>query len=745
MTTIHGNTNIEWWTFKLEVSEGDISIENNTSPVTVAAYIGRKTSGSYMEGAKISCPVSVTGVASKTISYKLGAGERVNVAAGAWLKIGSVTFDAVPHNDDGSKTVVVSASFTNNISPANGKASGSVPLTTIPRASQPSCITWPEHTQNVGNFGDTISIHMNRKSSKFTHTVRYQFGENSGTIATGVETGTKWTIPVSLMNLIPNTSTGSGTIYVDTYDGTKKIGTKYCGFTAKVPASVIPTCSLQVLDATDIQEKYGNLVKGKSKLKINLNGTGVYSSTISSYLATVGYSGVSGVTSYSNKEITTGVLEHAGTVTVKAKVTDSRGDVSTERSASFTVIDYEKPRITSLVVHRCDEDGTENENGEFVEVKFSAQISPLNNKNSAAYKLIYTNNTTKAETDVPFTDLNKNYSPSDYAYIFEADTGSSYTVVIEAIDDFGAVPLGTAVSTGFALYNVHKSGTALAFGKIAEEEKTLENALALKQIGNRYCMSTAGVVNQAGYVCMARLTHIAANADTPITFVFTRRLEASPMTVHVQFKTDSTTVDPQLKGITYEGSNYGAFLVKVDTSVWDLYVQKVSAYDTITLQDWYTTRTIKGRLNVTFPANLVSELPQGLLGWYRATPFVSQSILDAFYPVGYVLILYSHADPNQMYAGTTWVRITNSFLWGCDEDGDIGVTGGEKTHTLTVNELPSHNHGGTYSGDASGAKTHAWLTANGSSMGYAKINTGGGAAHNNMPPYVQVSIWRRTA
>ncbi|HJJ65437.1 MAG TPA: DUF859 family phage minor structural protein, partial [Methanocorpusculum sp.] len=81
-----------------------------------------------------------------------------------------------------------------------------------------------------------------------------QFGSQSGTIATGVTTGTTWTIPLSLMNLIPNSTSGSGTVYVDTYNGQTKIGTKWCGFTATVPSSVKPTCSIQVLDATDIQE-----------------------------------------------------------------------------------------------------------------------------------------------------------------------------------------------------------------------------------------------------------------------------------------------------------------------------------------------------------------------------------------------------------------------------------------------------------------------------------------------------------
>jgi microcystin-dependent protein len=110
-----------------------------------------------------------------------------------------------------------------------------------------------------------------------------------------------------------------------------------------------------------------------------------------------------------------------------------------------------------------------------------------------------------------------------------------------------------------------------------------------------------------------------------------------------------------------------------------------------------------------------------------------------------VLTLYSHADPNDMYPGTTWVRITNGFLWAVDSSGTIGLTGGAKEVTLTVDQIPAHSHGSVYSGNVSGTKTHAWLASGGTAMAYGTVAAGGGQAHNNMPPYVQVSIWRRTA
>lgn len=133
MATITGSTNSSLWTFKLVTTEGAYSIAGNTSPLTVDVYIGRvSSSGSYMYGADISGTVTCTGCTSQTFSYKNTG--RVDVAAGGWLKIGTVKFSAVPHNSDGSKTVYVSASFSQSgVTPKSGSAAGNVVLANIPR------------------------------------------------------------------------------------------------------------------------------------------------------------------------------------------------------------------------------------------------------------------------------------------------------------------------------------------------------------------------------------------------------------------------------------------------------------------------------------------------------------------------------------------------------------------------------------------------------------------------------------
>lgn len=542
---------------------------------------------------------------------------KISTGGGTTIPLGTTTH-RIPHNADGSKAnIAISGTFNFKATiqgtyKATLTASGTITLNTIPRASQPSCNTFPNHTENVGYFGDEIGIHMNRASDAFTHTVRYEFGTISEEIARNVTNGVTWTIPLGLMNLLPNTTKGSGRIYVDTYNGSTLIGTKYCGFTASIPASVRPSCETQVLDATTYKDTYGNLVKGLSKLKVNVTGTMAYSSPIVSSKTHVAYTPPSGAgvqMSYTGLSFTTGPLETAGTVKLRTTVTDSRGRTSDEFVVSFPIIDYTKPKVTALSVHRCDADGTENDQGGCISVDFSAEATPLNNKNTVTYAVRYKR--TDMTSWSPFVYLEPDPAGDPYhlamIVIQEADPDYSYDVEVQVQDDINTVTLSTSASTGYSLMDWGADGRSIAFGKVSEKTGTMEIAMDVEFLG-------------------------------------------------------------ELKG----------------------------------------------------------------------------TIFDAIYPVGSVYIAYNHTNPSTLFGGT-WERIENAFLWGVDSKGAIGTRGGEKTHTLTLDEIPAHNHGPTYSHAADGDKQYAWYTTAGDKIAYGSFNAGGGAAHNNMPPYVQVSIWRRTA
>lgn len=113
------------------------------------------------------------------------------------------------------------------------------------------------------------------------------------------------------------------------------------------------------------------------------------------------------------------------------------------------------------------------------------------------------------------------------------------------------------------------------------------------------------------------------------------------------------------------------------------------------------------------------------------------------YPVGSYYISANDISPASLFGGT-WERIENRFLWGAPSNSTLGATGGEAEHTLTVDEMPAHTHttGRTKSG-GSGSNIYVPATT-GTESPVTTSSTGGGKAHNNMPPYVTVAIWRRT-
>ena len=115
------------------------------------------------------------------------------------------------------------------------------------------------------------------------------------------------------------------------------------------------------------------------------------------------------------------------------------------------------------------------------------------------------------------------------------------------------------------------------------------------------------------------------------------------------------------------------------------------------------------------------------------------------YPVGSIYISVNSTNPSN-YFGGTWERIKGRFLLAADDTTyKLGDTGGSATHTLTIDEMPKHRHdinyGLTAGGDGSGFRFSNTTGKGSYFMGYV----GGGKAHNNMPPYLAVYIWKRVA
>lgn len=125
------------------------------------------------------------------------------------------------------------------------------------------------------------------------------------------------------------------------------------------------------------------------------------------------------------------------------------------------------------------------------------------------------------------------------------------------------------------------------------------------------------------------------------------------------------------------------------------------------------------------------------------------TILSKVYPVGSIYMSVNSASPATLFGGT-WERIKDQFLLAAGDKYAAGKTGGEATHTLTENEIPAHRHS-IWFPNAGGEQSAAigYPEAGSKNTWYAEASktagAGGGAAHNNMPPYLTVYIWKRTA
>lgn len=600
-------------TLRFRWSLSNQSVANNTSSVSWWLELVSGAYGKISSSASKKWSVSVNGTNySGSNSVSIGNNATKTLASGT---------TTITHNSDGTKTFSFSFSQEFAITFSGSwvgtkSGSGSGVLTTIPRKST--------LTVANGTLGTAQTITISRASSSFTHTLTYKCGSATGTIATkSTATSFTFTPPINLSS--QNTAGTSVTITytLTTYSGSTGLGSNSYSRTCSIPTSVKPSCTVQVLDGTNYQTTYGNLVKGLSTLKIKVTGTTSYSSPIASYSVTADGK------KYTSAEFTTPALSAAGTVTVSATVTDKRGRTSSAATTSFSVIDYNPPVITSLTVHRCDAAGVDNDQGEYIKATFSATVTALNNKNSAAYKLRYKKTSVEDFTEVTFSDLTGEYEVTNKSYIFAADSNASYNVEIVATDDIREVKLATSASTAFTLINWKSDGTGFAFGKVAEEANTLQNALVLNQLGNRYTMGSPGVSGSQGYVLMASIKITAANADAPITFTLTRRRAVAPMNVYVLLSNSDMT-GSSVSSIKYEGADYDVYLSSLGDMSWGLYVLKNQADDDITVQDWYTSKQMNNRIEVTFPGTLVDTVPTPS---YKATPVTFDSMLDFFYPV----------------------------------------------------------------------------------------------------------------
>ena len=504
----------------LRITETGTDTNNNSSTVSWA-LIGWLVGSNWYSNSSHNISVVINGAtvfsrASETkVTISIGT-DHTTEANPVTIASGTAT---IPHDSDGSKTLSASFSCAYKwVASSAWSASGTMSLMQIARASQPSCITYPATTENIGYMGDTIYIHTNRASASFTHTVRYAWGSKSGTIATGVENNCQWTIPLDLATEIPNQYSGWGSIYCDTYYGSTFVGTKSVVFKASAPSSTSPTVSISLERPRTTTPAVTGYVQGVDQLKVTISATGKYGATITSYSSTVDG------TAYSGSTYTTGILAKSGAIRVTATVTDSRGWKTTV-SKDITVQAYTAPAVTGVSAYRCKSatDASLNAAGAYICIKPSGSITPLGSTNGRKCT-IYWKKATETGWQSKVLDMSA-YTLSGYV-IVSADTAASYNICVRLQDSFKLIDYyGSDVMSASAFIDILLASDSdttkkgMAIGKVAEVEGALDvgwNLIARKNFDWQGMPITyfTPTVNVSGeyygkYGCYAKIGHVA--------------------------------------------------------------------------------------------------------------------------------------------------------------------------------------------------------------------------------------------
>ena len=407
------------------------NIVNNQSVITwTLKGAGIKSGYWYMAG-PFKCVINGTTVYQSNTRIKLYTG---TVVASGELAIG--------HETNGSKSFSAYAECAIYTSAVNCKGSGSWSLPDIGRASQPSLNTWPNNSPNF-NIGDTIVVHMNRKSTVFTHTVVLKLGSYSYTIGTGVTDNISLNtdkIASSLYAQMPNSNEMTGEIVVTTYSGSAVIGTSSCTIIAHVVNSN-PTFNVEYEDSNSktvaITENNQYIIRNNSTLKISIsNAQALNSATLKTITAVINGNAYTGTLNGSTGVVNVGTINISSDAKATVKLTDSRGN---EGIMEITVLVYDWTLPSAIIkLNRKS-----NYYSESI-LNVNANYSSIGDKNSVTIK--YRTKKVANSTFSTYTTIQNNADAT-----FTADNEYEWNVQVEVSDLIGKTTYNLILPKGIPI------------------------------------------------------------------------------------------------------------------------------------------------------------------------------------------------------------------------------------------------------------------------------------------------------
>lgn len=478
---IYGSTGNQYIDSKIEWSS-TANNSANTSSVTASLYYKRNNTGFTTQGTG-SFTISINGQVTS-------ASKHMTITESAWVLAITAT-KTVSHNDDGTKSITISAS-------------GSIPDTTLSSTSCSSRVTLDSIARastltSAANktLGTACSIKWTPLSKSFRYKLKFTLGDftyTTGAIhpnTTSAYTYTGYNLPIA--DIAPEITgkppTGTMTVALYTYSDSEaktQVGSASSKtFTVTVPdntetkpsvsASLIPSHAL----TGDLETLY---IQGQSKVKATITSEGKYGATITSQNMVV-----EGQTYDSSDSFTSGYLSGYGTISVKITVTDSRG-FSQTITKEITVLAYSKPKVvaasgeSSIICERCDANGNLTESGTYLKIKAkrSYSLCKLNGVQKNFCGLRYRYKKTDGAFSSWITLLGAKTLTTEEVDTIQMSGGltttSSYIVHVDAVDMVGYHTYAQFEIPTDKVY-WHRSGSrnSLGLGKYAEHDNALDS------------------------------------------------------------------------------------------------------------------------------------------------------------------------------------------------------------------------------------------------------------------------------
>lgn len=453
-------------TLQLIVTEKSKNIDSNSTVLDYVFSISRPSpisssaSKSYtinINGQNISGTTTVGGSGTKTIHS------------------GSVT---VPHNSDGSKTINFSFSINmginwNGVYNGTVSQSGSMTLTTIPRATKPTL------SASSVTLGNSVTINLPRASSNFTHEVKVILGSFSQNLSANATTSLTFTPSLNdFANKITTSTSATATIQVVTKNGSATIGSSSISIRLDIPTNIVPTADHTL---TAISKISGIYIAGYSQVKVTNSGTGAYGSTITNY-STVIKRRTQQIQSNSSREFTSNKLNNFGTYTIQTTVTDSRGRTNT-KSTNISVSEYTTPTISNVTNYRSNSAGVSQSDGAYGNLGATVFIDNSITGNTGTFKIEYKE--TSSSTWIQALSVSNITGNSTRRSIKELNTEREYNVKLTLTDKITHTIYESVIASADVVLDLHHSGHGMGIGKSSTKEYLIDISDDWKILGGR--------------------------------------------------------------------------------------------------------------------------------------------------------------------------------------------------------------------------------------------------------------------